>query len=337
MRVALMIEGQEDVTWEDWVALAETCERSGIEALFRSDHYVSVMGAGERGSLDAWGTINALAARTTTLRLGTMVSPASFRHPSVLAKLAPPPTTSRAAGSSSGSAPAGRRSSTRPTASRSCRCASGWTCSPSSSRSSTTATGAEGPFTFAGRALHADRPRGAAAPVQRPHPPLIMGGDAGPARRAPGRPLRRRVQHGHADARGGRRAPGERSSRRARRPGREPIPFSRHDHGADRRRRGRARAPRRGPRGVDRPAGRSGQAAASWIFGTVEQALERLRAYARGGCLARLPPAPGAPRPRAVELIGRELVPASAGRASDPCAASRRAARSPSPRPRRRP
>src|SRR5919112_2115741 len=88
MRVALMIEGQEDVTWEDWVALAEACERSGIEALFRSDHYVSVLGRGERGALDAWGTICALAARTSALRLGTMVSPASFRHPSVLAKLA---------------------------------------------------------------------------------------------------------------------------------------------------------------------------------------------------------------------------------------------------------
>src|SRR4051812_2891764 len=83
-----MIEGQEDVTWEDWVALADACERSGVEALFRSDHYVSVAGEGERGSLDAWGTLNALAARTSTLRLGTMVSPSSFRHPSVLAKLA---------------------------------------------------------------------------------------------------------------------------------------------------------------------------------------------------------------------------------------------------------
>ena len=72
-----MIEGQEDVTWDDWVALADACERSGVEALFRSDHYVSVMGEGERGSLDAWGTICALAARTSTLRLGTMVSPSS--------------------------------------------------------------------------------------------------------------------------------------------------------------------------------------------------------------------------------------------------------------------
>ncbi len=117
-----MIEGQEDVTWEDWVALADACERSGIDALFRSDHYVSVFGAGERGSLDAWGTINALAARTTTLRLGTMVSPSSFRHPSVLAKLADDrrPRVRRPR-SSSASARAGRRSSTPPTASRSCR------------------------------------------------------------------------------------------------------------------------------------------------------------------------------------------------------------------------
>src|SRR3954452_2271304 len=87
VRVALMIEGQEDVTWDDWVALADACERSGVEALFRSDHYLSVAGEGDRGSLDAWATINALAAHTTTLRLGTMVSPTSFRHPSVLAKL----------------------------------------------------------------------------------------------------------------------------------------------------------------------------------------------------------------------------------------------------------
>src|SRR3954467_13470477 len=87
MRVALMIEGQEGVTWEDWVALAQTCEASGIEALFRSDHYQSFSRPHERGALDAWGTICALAARTSTLRLGTMVSPTSFRHPSVLAKL----------------------------------------------------------------------------------------------------------------------------------------------------------------------------------------------------------------------------------------------------------
>jgi alkanesulfonate monooxygenase SsuD/methylene tetrahydromethanopterin reductase-like flavin-dependent oxidoreductase (luciferase family) len=87
MRVALMIEGQEDVTWDDWRALATACEQHGIDTLFRSDHYLSVFGIGGRGSLDAWATINALAAITSTLRLGTLVSPATFRHPSELAKV----------------------------------------------------------------------------------------------------------------------------------------------------------------------------------------------------------------------------------------------------------
>jgi F420-dependent oxidoreductase-like protein len=87
MRVCLMIEGQEDVTWADWRALAGACEEHGVEALFRSDHYLSVEGRADRGSLDAWATIAALAAVTRTLRLGTLVSPATFRHPSVLAKV----------------------------------------------------------------------------------------------------------------------------------------------------------------------------------------------------------------------------------------------------------
>jgi alkanesulfonate monooxygenase SsuD/methylene tetrahydromethanopterin reductase-like flavin-dependent oxidoreductase (luciferase family) len=81
-----MIEGQESVTWEQWRALAKACEEGPIEALFRSDHYLSVMGAEGRGSLDAWTTLGALAAVTTTLRLGALVSPVTFRHPSVLAK-----------------------------------------------------------------------------------------------------------------------------------------------------------------------------------------------------------------------------------------------------------
>ncbi|MGD9736977.1 MAG: TIGR03560 family F420-dependent LLM class oxidoreductase [Solirubrobacterales bacterium] len=87
MELALMIEGQEDVTWEDWVALAGACEASGVGTMFRSDHYLSVKDRAERGALDAWATIAALAAVTEKLRLGTMVSPATFRHPAVLAKM----------------------------------------------------------------------------------------------------------------------------------------------------------------------------------------------------------------------------------------------------------
>ena len=82
-----MIEGQEGVTWDDWVALASACEEHGVDALFRSDHYVSGFD-GSRPVLDAWATISGLAARTTNLELGTLVSPATFRHPAVLARSA---------------------------------------------------------------------------------------------------------------------------------------------------------------------------------------------------------------------------------------------------------
>jgi F420-dependent oxidoreductase-like protein len=82
-----MIEGQEGVTWEQWVALASACEEHGVEALFRSDHYTSGFDE-QRPALDAWTTIAGLAAKTTKLELGTLVSPGTFRHPSVLARCA---------------------------------------------------------------------------------------------------------------------------------------------------------------------------------------------------------------------------------------------------------
>src|SRR5579884_3515962 len=82
-----MIEGQEDVRWADWCALAAACEAHGVETLFRSDHYIAF--ATEGGTAhDAWTTLAALAARTSTLRLGTLVSPATFRAPALLANAA---------------------------------------------------------------------------------------------------------------------------------------------------------------------------------------------------------------------------------------------------------
>ena len=88
VRVALMIEGQEGVTWEQWCALADACEEHGIETLFRSDHYISQANEEANVAHDAWTTIAALAARTTTLRFGTLVSPATFRQPALLANAA---------------------------------------------------------------------------------------------------------------------------------------------------------------------------------------------------------------------------------------------------------
>jgi F420-dependent oxidoreductase-like protein len=88
VRFCLMLEGQEGVTWPEWVAMAQTAERLGFEAIFTSDHYLSVKGSRDRGSSDAWTMLGGLAAVTSTIRLGTLVSPVTFRAPAVLAKAA---------------------------------------------------------------------------------------------------------------------------------------------------------------------------------------------------------------------------------------------------------
>ena len=83
-----MIEGQEGVTWQDWCALADACEKHGVDTLFRSDHYISQGDEAHNVAHDAWTTIAGLAARTSTLRFGTLVSPATFRLPGLLANVA---------------------------------------------------------------------------------------------------------------------------------------------------------------------------------------------------------------------------------------------------------
>jgi alkanesulfonate monooxygenase SsuD/methylene tetrahydromethanopterin reductase-like flavin-dependent oxidoreductase (luciferase family) len=86
VRISLMIEGQEGVEWDQWLALALAAEAARLEGLFRSDHYRSIVRGEPAGSLDAWATLAAIASRTERLRLGTLVSPVTFRPASVLAK-----------------------------------------------------------------------------------------------------------------------------------------------------------------------------------------------------------------------------------------------------------
>ena len=88
LEVGLTIEGQEGVSWPQWLDLARVAEEHGFVGLYRSDHYLSEHSGSNRDALDAWGTICGLAAVTSKIRLGTLVSPITFRHPSVLAKLA---------------------------------------------------------------------------------------------------------------------------------------------------------------------------------------------------------------------------------------------------------
>jgi F420-dependent oxidoreductase-like protein len=179
MRVCLMIEGQEDVTWEQWLALAGACEEHGLEAMFRSDHYESVMGMRERGSLDAWATLAALAARTSRIRLGTLVSPATFRHPSVVAKSVA--TVDQISG---GRVELGLGAGWHEGEHR----AYGFEFPPTPTRMErlaeqleiVTRSWTEDAFSFSGRHYQLQDLRALPKPVQRPRPTLLVGGAAGP-------------------------------------------------------------------------------------------------------------------------------------------------------------
>jgi F420-dependent oxidoreductase-like protein len=175
MRLCLMIEGQEDVTWPQWIALAETCERVGLEGLFRSDHYISVDEGSTRGSLDAWTTLAGLAARTERIRLGTMVSPATFRHPSVLGRAAT--TVDHISG---GRVELGLGAGWYEREHR----AFGFPFPPLGERMEVFEEQAEvivgqwttESFSYAGRHYRLEDCDALPRPVQRPHPPLIIGG-----------------------------------------------------------------------------------------------------------------------------------------------------------------
>jgi F420-dependent oxidoreductase-like protein len=180
MQICLMIEGQEGVSWPQWLALAGACEEHGVPALFRSDHYMNLSGLDPgRAALDAWSTLNALAAVTSTVRLGTLVSPATFRHPSLVAK-----SVTTADHVSGGRVELGLGAGWHEREHE----AYGFPFQPVGVRMDVLeeqlqivlGNWGDGPFSFDGdhyRLVDLDaQPK----PVQRPHPPLIMGGNAGP-------------------------------------------------------------------------------------------------------------------------------------------------------------
>ena len=87
MRYALMTEPQQGLSYEEIRDAARTAEEAGIEAFFRSDHYASFPGGSGKPTTDAWTTLAGLARETERIRLGTLVSPVTFRIPGSLAKV----------------------------------------------------------------------------------------------------------------------------------------------------------------------------------------------------------------------------------------------------------
>jgi F420-dependent oxidoreductase-like protein len=286
MELCLMVEGQEGVTWTEWVALARTCEAHGIPKLFRSDHYLNTRGVAEHGSLDAWGTLCALAAVTSTLRLGTLVSPATFRHPSVLAKLVT--TADRI---SDGRVELGLGAGWHEGE----HAAYGFPFADLRTRMDVLeeqlqvvlgnwSGTAEAPFSFRGEHYTLSELDAGPKPVQRPHPPLLIGGSGG--RRSCELAARYADEYNTASA-----TPEEVATRRGRlaracqAAGRPMLPFSVMTAvlvGVDASELS-DRASRLEQR-IDLEAGSLlRDPPHGWIVGTVEQAAEQLRALADAG------------------------------------------------------
>ncbi|HZI96933.1 MAG TPA: LLM class F420-dependent oxidoreductase [Actinomycetales bacterium] len=86
MDLRIFTEPQQGATYDDLLAVARATEDGGFDAFFRSDHYLAIGdGDGLPGPTDAWTTLAGLARETSRIRLGSLVSSATFRHPGVLA------------------------------------------------------------------------------------------------------------------------------------------------------------------------------------------------------------------------------------------------------------
>jgi F420-dependent oxidoreductase-like protein len=85
MRLRIFTEPQQGASYEQLLAVARCAEAEGFEAFFRSDHYLTMGGDGLPGPTDAWITLAGLARDTATIRLGTLVTSATFRLPGPLA------------------------------------------------------------------------------------------------------------------------------------------------------------------------------------------------------------------------------------------------------------
>ncbi len=92
MDLRIFTEPQQGASYDELLAAARATEEAGLDAFFRSDHYLRIGTSPRRGPLpgptDAWVTLGALARETTRVRLGTLVSSATFRSPGQLAIIA---------------------------------------------------------------------------------------------------------------------------------------------------------------------------------------------------------------------------------------------------------
>jgi F420-dependent oxidoreductase-like protein len=87
IEVAIMIEGQNGLNWNRWQRIAQAVEDLGFSGLYRSDHYTNAEPP-DKDSLELWVSLTWLASHTQRIQFGPLVSPVSFRHPTMTARMA---------------------------------------------------------------------------------------------------------------------------------------------------------------------------------------------------------------------------------------------------------
>jgi F420-dependent oxidoreductase-like protein len=87
LEVAIMIEGQNGLTWPSWQKIVRLVEELGFVGLYRSDHFTNAKPP-DRESLELWVSLTWLAANTSRIEFGPLVTPFSFRHPALTARIA---------------------------------------------------------------------------------------------------------------------------------------------------------------------------------------------------------------------------------------------------------
>src|SRR3954463_2031621 len=85
--IGIMVEGQNGMNWSRWKRIARAVEDAGFVGLFRSDHYTNP-DPPDLDSLELWVSLTWLAANTKRIVFGPVVSPVSFRHPTMTARMA---------------------------------------------------------------------------------------------------------------------------------------------------------------------------------------------------------------------------------------------------------
>jgi F420-dependent oxidoreductase-like protein len=87
IELALMVEGQNGLNWDRWRHMARAAEDFGFVGLYRSDHYTN-MAPPDLDSLELWVSLSWLATATRRIEFGPLVTPVSFRHPTMTARMA---------------------------------------------------------------------------------------------------------------------------------------------------------------------------------------------------------------------------------------------------------